>query len=223
MKLPRHSRTQRTVPRICSLLTISTLIPMMLSSATYAATPLTIKVSNGGNYAAADAKVILGFRGPKWECSTSNSMPGSQITGSIPSNTYKGASPVKVGTIATLAFHRCFGWLGATTVKVNSLPYPLKVDSATNSKGETDLIISGIDLFLSMAGCQFNLIGSAAAYYVSGTHKLDMTPSLPIEPLNKMQLIVKNVSGCAGAPSNGDHFTIKSAYPLSIPVKISSK
>jgi len=39
--------------------------------------------------------------------------------------------------------------------------------------------------------------------------------SLPNKPLNKAQLTVSGVSGCASLVSNGDHPTCKSTYTLS--------
>jgi hypothetical protein len=106
--------------------------------------------------------------------------------------------------------------------KIKSLPYGITADS-TSSSGETDLIIGGINALIVWSGCQFTLAGSVSGFYVNSNHMLTVTPELPTTPLNKAQLTVSNVNGCAGIPSNGDHFTIESAYPLSIPVKISSK
>ena len=43
---------------------------MALSGATYASTPLTVKVSSGGSYTAKASKVILTIKGVSGECST---------------------------------------------------------------------------------------------------------------------------------------------------------
>jgi hypothetical protein len=222
MGFARLSRTDRAIARVCALLATCALVPMALSDVAYASTSLTVKVGSGGSYTAKTARVILTIKGVSWECSTSRSTPASHITGTIPSGTHKGRSPVKVGAIETLAFHSCYGYLGATSVKADNLEYALRVDSLTNSQGQTDLIVSGIDLSLSMTGCKFNVSGSAAAYYVNGTQSLELTPSPPITPLDRAGLVISDVSGCAELPSNGDHMTITSAYPLSIPVKINS-
>ena len=136
---------------------------------------------------------------------------------------HAGDSPVKIGSVSGWAFHNCNGPTGPfATFKVKSLPYSIAADSTTNGSGETDLIIRGINFLIVWSGCEFTLTGSAAGYYRNSKHALTMTPKLPIKPLNNAQLTVKNVNGCAGLPSNGDHFTIKATYPFSIPVKINS-
>jgi hypothetical protein len=71
-----------------------------------------------------------------------------------------------------------------------------------------------------MAGCSFTVTGSAPGFYTNGTHKLTLTPKLPITPLNTARLTVGNVNGCAGLVSNGDHPSYKSTYTLSRAIKI---
>jgi len=42
-----------------------------------------------------------------------------------------------------------------------------------------------------------------------------VTPKLPITALNKAQLTVSNVNGCAGVVNNGDHPTYVGTYTVS--------
>ena len=109
------------------------------------------------------------------------------------------------------------------TIKVNNLPYSAKVDSKTNSAGQTDAMITGISTSVSMKGCSFSVTGSAPGFYTNSTHKLALQTMLPITPLNKAQLTISGVMGCAGIVSNGDHPTFKASYTVNRAIKISSK
>lgn len=226
MRLAGFSLARTATPRFASLAIVAVMLAGH-TSAIHVAAALTVKVTDGGNYAGAASMVtltgIFGTAHVNWSCSTAGSMPASQISGTITNGMHTGESPVKIGSVSGWAFHNCDGPTGPfATFKVKSLPYNIAADSTTNSSGETDLIIRGIDFLIVWSGCEFTLTGSASGYYDNTKHALMMTPRLPVKPLNKAQLTVKNVNGCAGLPSNGDHFTIESAYPLSIPVKIRS-
>jgi hypothetical protein len=174
------------------------------------ATTLTVKVTSGGSYSASSTKTTLTDNGVSVTCT------GSKTSGTIATKTYtKKTPPVKVGTAAKLSFTGCTGPLGAVTVVVNSLPYSVNVDSTTNSKGQTDGIVSGVNTAVSMTGCSFNVTGSTPGFYTNSTHKLSLTPTLPIKALDTAQLTVSNVNGCAGLVNNGDHPTYKSTYTVS--------
>jgi hypothetical protein len=171
---------------------------------------LTVKVTGGGSYTASSSKTVLTDNGVSVTCS------GSKASGSIPTKTYTNATtPVTVGTSAKLSFSGCTGPLGAVTVKVNKLPYKVQTDSKTNSKGQTDGIVSGANTSVSMTGCSFTVSGSAPGYYSNSGHTLNLTPKLPNKALNKAQLTVSGVSGCAGLVSNGDHPSYTSTYKVS--------
>jgi hypothetical protein len=171
---------------------------------------LTVKVTKGGSYTASSSKAVLTDNGVSVTCT------GSKASGSVPTKTYSNATtPVTVGTSAKLSFSGCTGPLGAVTVKVNKLPYKVQTDSKTNSKGQTDGMISGANTSVSMTGCSFTVTGSAPGYYTNGSHTLTLTPKLPNKALNKAQLTISGVSGCAGLVSNGDHPTYTSTYTLS--------
>jgi len=180
-----------------------------------AATTLTVKVSNGGSYTATSAKTVLTDGMVSVTCTTSGTTPASKTSGSVPTGSHTGTSPVKVGTAAKLAFHNCTGPLGAVTTAVKSLPYTISVDSKTNSSGQTDGIISGVNVNVSMTGCSFTVKGSTPGFYTNSTHKLAVTPTLPITPLNTAQLTVSNVNGCSGFVNNGDHPTYTGTYTVS--------
>jgi hypothetical protein len=171
---------------------------------------LTVKVTGGGSYTASSSKTVLTDNGVSVTCT------GSKASGSIPTKTYSNATtPVTVGTSAKLSFSGCTGPLGAVTVKVNKLPYKVQTDSKTNSKGQTDGIVSGANTSVSMTGCSFTVSGSAPGYYSNSGHTLNLTPKLPNKALNKAQLTVSGVSGCAGLVSNGDHPSYTSTYKVS--------
>jgi hypothetical protein len=180
-----------------------------------AATTLTVKVSNGGTYTATTSKTVLTDGSVNVTCTSSGSTPASKATGSVPSGTHTGTSPVAVGTAKTLVFNNCSGPLGPVTTSLSGFPYSIKVDSKTNSTGQTDGIITGVKAKVSMTGCSFTVSGSTAGFWSNKTFKLTVTPKPPITPLNKAQLTVANVSGCAGVVNNGDHPTFTGTYTVS--------
>jgi hypothetical protein len=188
-----------------------------------AATTLTVKVTHGGTYKATAPATVLKDNGVSVTCSSSSTTKASTATGSIPTATTTGTSPVKIGTVATLNFKNCTGPLGPVTIKVNNLPYSVKVDSTTNSAGQTDVMITGINTSVFMKGCSFTVTGRAPGFYANSTHKLALTPKLPLTPLNKARLTISNVVGCAGVIMNGDHPTYKATYTVNRAIKISSK
>jgi hypothetical protein len=176
---------------------------------------LTVKVTGGGTYTATSTNTKLTDNGVSVTCT------GSKASGTIPTKTYTNATtPVTVGTSATLSFSGCTGPLGAVTVKVNKLPYKVRVDSKTTSTGKTDGMVSGANTSVSMTGCSFTVTGSAPGFYTNGTHTLTLTPTLPTKPLNTARLTISNVNGCAGLVNNGDHPTYKSTYKVSRAVVI---
>lgn len=180
-----------------------------------AATTLKVKVSNGGTYTATASKTVLTDNGVSVTCTSTSTKPASKATGTVATATHQGTSPVKIGTVATLVFNHCSGPLGTVHTTIQALPYSLKVDSTTNGSGQTDGMITGTKVHVSMTSCAFDVTGSAPGFYTNGTHKLTVTNKLPITPLNKAQLTVGNVNGCAGVVSNGDHPTFTSTYTVS--------
>jgi hypothetical protein len=190
-----------------------------------ASTTLIVKVSNGGSYTATASKTVFTDNGASVTCSSTTTTKASTATGKIPTATVSGTSPVKIGTVATLNFKNCTGPLGPVKTSVTALPYSVKVDSVTNSTGETDGMITGIDINVSMTGCTFTVTGKSPGYYVNSSHTLHMTTtgSLPIKPLNSARLTISNVSGCAGIINNADHPTFKGTYTLNKAITIKSK
>jgi hypothetical protein len=180
-----------------------------------AATTLTVKVSNGGTYTATASKTVLKNGTVSVTCTTSGTTPASKGTGTVATGTHTGTSPVTVGTVKTLSFNHCTGPLGAVHTTISALPYKIKVDSKTNSSGQTDGIITGAKVHVSMTGCTFDVTGSAPGFYTNSTHKLTITKTLPITPLNTAKLTVSNVVGCAGLVNNGDHPSYTSTYTVS--------
>jgi hypothetical protein len=172
---------------------------------------LTVKVSGSsstGTVTASSSKTVLTDNGVSVTCTS------SKATSVIKNGTHMGTSPVGIGTVTKLSFSGCTGPLGGVTVTVHSLPYKLSIDSKTVS-GKTDGIISGVNTFVSTTGCSFTTSGSAPGFYNNGNHTLNMTSKLPITPLNKAQLTISGVSGCAGLIHNGDHPTYTATYTVS--------
>jgi hypothetical protein len=193
------------------------------ASAALAATTLTVKVTHGGSYKATAPATVLKDDGVSLTCSSTSTTKASTATGSIPTGTHTGTSPVKIGTVATLKFKNCTGPHGSVTIKVNKLPYSVKADSKTNRAGQTDVMVTGINTSVSMKGCSFTVTGAAPGFYSNNTHKLALQPALPITPLNKAQLKINNVVGCGGHIKNGDHPAYKASYTVNRAIEISSK
>ena len=185
-----------------------------------AATTLTVKVTGAastGAFTAKSGKTVLTDKGVSVTCTSSSS------SGVLKNQTTTGTSPVAIGTVTKLSFTGCTGPLGPVTTKVNSLPYKLKIDSKTNSLGQTDGFISGTNVNVSMTGCSLTVTGSAPGFYTNSKHTLSVTPKLPITPLNKAQLTISNVVGCAGIIMNGDHPTYTATYTVTpTTIKITS-
>jgi hypothetical protein len=179
------------------------------TAATATSATLTAKVTNGGTYTATSSNTTLSDHGVSVTCTS------SKASGTIPTKTYHGTAPITVGTSAKLSFSGCTGPLGAVTVKVNKLPYKVQADSKTNSKGQTAGMVAGANTSVSMTGCSFKVTGSAPGYYSNNGHTLNLTPTPPVKLLNKAQLTVSGVNGCAGLVSNGDHPSYKATYKVS--------
>jgi hypothetical protein len=193
-----------------------------------ASTRLTVKVSGGGTFTAStgtgknavNTTLTVKVSGVPVAvvCKAKGKTPASSASGNIKSGTYTGTAPVKIGTTSNLKFNNCVGPLGPVTTKVLEEPYLTKIDSKTNSKGQTDGIISGVDTQVSQTGCTFTVSGSSPGYYTNGKHTLTMTPKLPVKPLATAQLTISNVKGsCGGLASalKGLHPTFTSVFTLS--------
>ena len=74
-------------------------------------TTLSVKVTKGGSYAAKSSHTVLTEKGISVTCSS------SKASGSVPSKSYHGGTPVTVGTAKTLSFSGCTGPLGKVTVR----------------------------------------------------------------------------------------------------------
>ena len=190
-----------------------------LASTPLSGTKLTVKISGGGKFTAKASKSVLTQKVPGGTlavtCTSRGKTPASSATGDIPSGTHRGTSPVKVGTANNLKFNNCTGPLGAVHTKVMAEPYKVSVDSKTNRKGQTDGIISGIKVHVTMTACSFNVTGSAPGFYTNGKHSLTMTSKLPVTATTRARLTISGVSGCAGLIKNGDHPGFNGTFTLS--------
>jgi hypothetical protein len=185
------------------------------------ATNLTVKVTGGGAYTAKTAKTVLTDNGVSVTCTSTKTKAASLGSGKIASGTYKGAAPVKVGTVAKLAFNNCTGPLGAVKTTITATPYAVNANSKTNAKGQTDASISGTKIAVSTGGCTFMVTGQSPGFFTNSKHTLTMTPKPPITPLTKAQLTVSKVnSGCLGVIKNGDHPTFSATFTVSGKISI---
>lgn len=201
---------------LCTAAAAAAVFGLSVGPALAATTHLTVKVSGGGSYTAKAGKTVLSDNGVNVTCKSSKG------SGKL-SGTHKGAAPVALGTVAKLGFTSCSGPLGGVTNTVKGKPV-LSADSKTNRKGETDAIISKVDVNVKTTGCSFTVTGSAPGFYTNKTHTLTMTSKkLPVKGIKAAQLTVSAVSGCAGLVKNGDHPTYNAAYKVSRKIKISSK
>jgi hypothetical protein len=182
-----------------------------------ASTSLTVKVSHGGSYTAtAKGETVLADGSVHVKCKASKG------SGKIANGTHHGAAPVTVGTVAKLSFSKCSGPLGGVSTTVHGKP-ALKADSKTNSKGETDAIITGVNVSVATGSCTFNVTGSAPGYYTNKTHTLTMATKLPVKAATKATLTISDVSGCLGVVTNNQHPTYSAIYKVSKRVSIKSK
>jgi hypothetical protein len=189
-----------------------------------AATTLTAKVTTGGTITATAKKTVLsngtGKNKVSVTCVTKGKKAASVAVGSVKTGTYKGPSPLKVGTTTKLSFSNCTGPLGAVKTKPESFPYFIKVDSKTSSKGITDGIIGPVKVAVSTSECKFTVTGTAPGYFDNANHTLVVTNKLPVKALSKAELTVSDVSGCLGVISNGDHPTYVGTYSINKKISI---
>ncbi len=192
-----------------------------LASSPLSTTKLTVKVSGGGKFTTSSNKTVLtdkvGGITLNVTCTTKGKKVASSAAGNIPNGTHKGNSPVQVGTASKLTFNNCTGPLGPVRTKVLAEPYKVSVDSKTNRKGQTDGLISGIKVDVSMTGCSFVVTGSAPGFYTNGKHTLTMTSKLPVRTATKTGLTISGVKKgtCAGVIKNGQHPGFTSTFTLS--------
>jgi hypothetical protein len=188
-----------------------------------AATHLTVKVSHGGRYTATASTTNLADGPITVTCSTIGKTPSSKGSGSL-SGTHRGKAPVSLGKVRGLVFNNCTGLGAEVTTKVMKEP-TLNADSRTNGKGDTDAVITGVDVNVSMTDCSFTVTGSAPGYYSNKSHTLTMTSGkLPVKGAPRARLTISNVpSGeCAGAVSNGQHPTYNASYKVNRKITIKS-
>ena len=193
-------------------------VGMSIGPALASTTHLTVKVSHGGSYTAKAGTTTLSANGVAVTCTSSTA------SGKLASGTHKGKAPVSLGGVRGLKFKSCTSIAGKMTTTVHGTP-ELNADSKTNSKGDTDAIITGVNVSVSTTGCSFKVTGTAPGYYSNKTHTLYMTPKkLPVKPLKTAKLTISGVApgACLGAISNGDHPTYLASYKISRKIVIKS-
>jgi len=180
-----------------------------------ASTSLKAKVTGGGSITATAGTTEL-TAGPITVTCTS-----SKAKGTISNGTKSGSAPLTVGTTKTLSFSKCSGPAGSVSNSPKKLPYDIKVDSKTTTKGDTDGVIGPVSVNVSTAGCSFTVTGYAPGYYSNSKHELIIGGKLPTKASTKAQLTIEDVAtSCAGFVTAGEHPTFKTTYKVSKKVKI---
>jgi hypothetical protein len=218
--------TRRVGGALAAAAAVVAVVGLSATPAMAASTKLTAKVTGGGSITATASKTVLtngsGAAKVSVTCTSTKKAAASVASGSVKTGTYKGASPLKVGTTTKLSFNNCIGPLGAVKTTPESFPYVISVDSTTSSKGITDGIIGPVKVKVTMSDCSFTVTGSAPGYFDNANHTLVVTSKLPVKPLNKAQLTVSGVSGCLGVVKNGQHPTYTSTYQINRKISIKS-
>lgn len=196
--------------RVMAACAAAVVVACAAASTAVAAPVLTVTVAGGGTSTGSSAKAVLTDQNSHFQLFSCTKSATGQV---IPDAVTTGPSPVTIGSLTKLRVSVCVGPV-ITKVTAAKLPYAVKVDSAT-VRHQTDVIIAGIQIAVSLTGCSFTVTGSAPGYYHNTTHTLVMTPKLPITPLNTARLTVSNVAGCAGLVVNGDHAAFNATYTLS--------
>jgi hypothetical protein len=200
MVIPR-----RKLPVLFALSAVA-LAACLCASTALAESALTVKITGGGTSTASARKAkFIAANGLTITC------PMSATKQVIPNAVTSGPPPVKIGRITKLTFTNC----GTSSLKVTPLrlPYSVEADSKTVNN-QTDVIFAGIDFAVSAIGCTYNVTGSAAGYYGNTSHALVTTSKLPVTALNTAQLTIRNVAGCAGLVTNGEHVAFDTTYTL---------
>jgi len=200
-------------------------VGMSIGPALASTTHLTVKVSRGGSYTAKAGTTIL--TDGSGASAISVTCTSSKASGKIASGTHRGSAPVKIGTAKALSFSRCTGETLPVTTKVKSTPYSVEVTSKTNSKGETDVIITGVKVDVSLEGCSFTVTGSAPGYLNNSKHTLNMTSKLPVKQAKGVKAAKLTISGvpageCFDVIHNNDHPSYKATYKVSPKMTIKS-
>lgn len=186
-------------------------------------TTLRVKISGGGKFTATAKAVAFRDGRIPFTCQARGKTPASSASGNIPSRSHMGASPVNVGTVTTLKFGgTCGSPIGGLAMKAMGEPYLVAIDSKTNSKGQTDVLINGMKIHFKIPGCSFDVTGPASGFYTNGKHSLTMTPKLPVKDTTSARLTVSHLSGCEGLVKNGNHLTFNGTFTLSRKVTIHS-
>jgi hypothetical protein len=216
--------TRRVGGALAAAAAVVAVVGLSATPAMAASTKLTAKVTGGGSITATAKTTTLADGPVSVTCSTKGKTAASVASGTVKTGTYKGASPLKVGTTTKLAFNNCTGPLGTVKTTPESYPYFISVDSTTSSKGITDGIIGPVKVKVSMLDCSFTVTGSAPGYFDNANHTLVVTSKLPVKALNKAQLTVSGVpkGECAGLVKDGQHPSYTSTYTINKKISIKS-
>src|SRR5215472_2219007 len=126
-----RAKFRRLTAGIASLLTAAAMTTGV-STAAFASTSLTVRVTHGGKYSATAPQILLlDHSVAAVACGT------TKAEGALTNGTHTGTSPVQLGAISPRQLHNCDSPIGTgpITVTFRSLPYRVKADSATNKEG----------------------------------------------------------------------------------------
>lgn len=192
-------RNSRPVSFLVAVAAAMTAASLGASTALAATPTLTGKVGHGGRTSVQAAKSVVSAFGRDWNCTAAGKNPAAAGTAVIPTGRKHGPAPLEVGVIKTMSLTNCTGPAGTVSVQARALPYSVKVNSRTDSKGRTDVLVTGVSLSISTKGCQFTASGSLPGYYTNKTHTMALTPgTLPVKPLTAASTTISGVKGCLG-------------------------
>jgi hypothetical protein len=159
-----------------------------------------VVVTGGGNISGTATNPTLrdNRSGATIVCTSGNA------TGVVPTATYPGPAPVKVGTINTATWITCKMSSITFTVAAQALPWDIKVTGPTDSTGKTPGELTYVKATLS-GTCNATVEGKATGYFQNG--------AAPALVLNGGTLTVTSASGlCLGLIATGDSVTYNATY-----------
>ena len=206
---------------------ISALVMADMTVAQASGTPneLSVRVAGAGSFKASAAKAVLADGAVTITCRAIRRTQASALSGKIADGSYLAHPPVVVGTVAALSFRNCRTAHGvAVTERAESLSYKIAIDSATNSKGQTDGVIAGVRILVAIpsTGCRFLVTGSAPGFFSNSKSQFGVTTALPVRPLARARLTVAHATGCSGHIHKGDHPALTASYATSRKMTIRS-
>ncbi|PWV85645.1 hypothetical protein SAMN05421630_102318 [Prauserella marina] len=208
-------RNRRMAAAVTGFLAMGAAVAIAAAPAAFAQQAITVTNPNGNNAVAAhtdrvDLRNVTS--GVDFFCVTSGSVRASTANGSINSGSY--TTPADVGDL-NVTFNNCDGPLGPGTAVPNpgSQPYDLVITGT--SGGTSTGYVGPVDVHVSMAGCDFDVVGHAPGRY-NNANVLTMDPAVAL-PAGVAPLSPTSIVGCFGLVNPGDQLSYGAAYNVTNP------